>query len=138
VIFAGAPREDAGRLLAAVVRNFGPPALANAVSRLIPDSGSEHAEEVQRMHDEHVRTTLPVKLRGQLQQLLATMSPRDLDLDAFLHAAERTADRAGLLASDDPNVAFASVRRRGSDPTHLIRTALAPGWLALRARLGWK
>jgi len=138
VIFAGAPREDAGRLLAAIVRSFGPPALVAAVARLIPDRGSEHAEGVQRQHDEHVRTTLPVRLRGQLQHLLASASPRDLDLDAFLAATERSADRAGLLASDEPAIAFAAVRARGADTFHLVRAALAPGWLALRNKLGWK
>jgi hypothetical protein len=138
VIFAGAPREDAGRLLAAVVRSFGPPSLAAAVARLIPESGAEHAEGVQKMHDEHVRTTLPVRLRRQLEQILATASPRDLDLDAFLAACERTADRAGLLACDVPAAAFAHVRARGGDTGHLARAALSAGWLPLRAKLGWK
>lgn len=138
VIFTGAPREDAGRLLAAVVRSFGPPSLASAVSRLIPDGSADHAEGVQKMHDEHVRTTLPVRLRRTFEQLLATLSARDLDLDGFLAACERTADRAGLLASDDPATAFAFVRARGGDTTHLVRGALAPGWLPLRAKLGWK
>ena len=135
LIFAGAPLEDARRLLAAVIRVFGPPSLAGAAARL---TGADQDEDVQRVHDEHVRTTLPVRLRGQLQQLLASASPRDLDLDAFLAAAERTADRGGLLASDDPAAAFAAVRARGADPHHLLRAALAPGWQPLRAKLGWK
>jgi hypothetical protein len=141
VIFTGAPRDDAGRLLAAVVRNFGPPNLAAAATRLIPqveDAGADHAEEVQRMHDAHVRTTLPVRLRRQFEEILATLQPRDLDLDAFLVAAERTADRAGLLASDDPASAVAHVRARGAEPSHLVRAAASAAWLALRARLGWK
>jgi hypothetical protein len=139
VIFTGAPRDDAGRLLAAVVRSFGPAPLAAAASRmLIPDFSASHAEEVQKQHDEHVRTTLPVRLRRQLEQLLANAAVRDLDLDTFLAACDRTADRAGLLASDAPGTAFAYVRARGADTTHLVRAALAPGWLALRAKLGWK
>jgi tetratricopeptide (TPR) repeat protein len=138
VIFAGAPYDDAARLLAAVMRSFGPPAVVAAAARLVPESGAEHAEEVQRRHDEHVRTTLPVRLRQHLQQLLAGVSPRELDLDVFLAGTDRAADRAGMLASDDPGAAFAHVRARGGDPTHLVRTALAPGWMPLRARLGWK
>jgi len=136
VVFAGAPREDAARLLAAVVRSFGPPLLAMGASRLIGDA--DHAEDVQRRHDEHVRTTLPVRLRQRFTELLAKMSARDLDLDAFLAACERTADRAGLLVSDEPGIAFAHVRARGGATEHLVRAALAPGWMALRARLGWK
>src|SRR5205814_2834447 len=115
--FTGAPRDDAGRLLAAVARNFGSPALAAAAMRLVPEHGEDHAEEVQRVHDEHVRTTLPVRLRRAFEQMLAELTPRDLDLDSFLAAAERTADRAGLLASDDPAAAVAHIRARGPDPS---------------------
>ncbi len=134
MMFAGAPRADAIRLLAAITRSFGSPALAAAAERHLEDRD----EDVQRRHADHVRTTLPVKLRQKLEGLLAELSPRDLDLDRFLAACERTADRFGLLASDDPLAAIARVRARGDDATHVIRAATAAGWTSLRARLGWK
>jgi tetratricopeptide (TPR) repeat protein len=132
--FAGLPEADATRLIASVVRLFGPAALRDAVTALVADP------DVQRGHDDMVKAALPVKLRARFDQLLAAAAPAATDLPALLAtyrtACERSADRAALLLGGDPTVIVAIAAARGDRPTHLISAIAQPGWLPLRARLG--
>jgi tetratricopeptide (TPR) repeat protein len=128
--FAGLPDADATRLVASVVRLFGPAALRDAVAALVADL------DVQRGHDEMVKAALPVKLRTRFEQLLAAIAPGALDLAAYRAACERSADRAALLLGGDPAVIAALAAARGDRHTHLISAIAQPGWLPLRARLG--
>src|SRR5262249_35106184 len=69
IAFAGLPIADATRLLASVVRLFGPAALRDASSALVADP------DVQRGHDDMVKAALPVKIRARFEQLLAELPP---------------------------------------------------------------
>jgi hypothetical protein len=128
--FAGLPPRDATRLLASVVRLFGPPALREAVSALLVD------EDVQRAHDEAVKGALPVKLRTRLEQLLAPLPPEALDNASYLTHSQRSADRAALLVGGDAATIVAIARARGDGLEHLIRAIAHPQWFAVRAKLG--
>jgi hypothetical protein len=77
-----------------------------------------------------------VKLRGKIEGVLAQLAPGDLDPERYLAACRRAADRAGVLLSDDMAAAVAAVRARGDSADHVVRAVTAPGWLALRTRLG--
>jgi tetratricopeptide (TPR) repeat protein len=128
--FAGVPPRDATRLLASVVRLFGPQPLRDAVSALLVD------EDIQRAHDEVVKGALPVKLRTRLEQLLAVLPPEALDNANYLQHSHRSADRAALLVGGDPVTIVASARKRGDSIEHLVRAIAHPQWLVTRARLG--
>lgn len=128
--FIGLPDTDLTRLLASVVRLFGPPALREAVTALVADP------DVQRGHDEMVKAALPVKLRGRFDQLLAAVAPAALDIAAYRAAAERSADRAALLLGGDPATIAGHAAARGDGHAHLISAIAQPGWLPLRSRLG--
>jgi hypothetical protein len=130
VIAAGLATDQLERLIAALARVFGPPRLAEAVVPFVRDP------DVQRAHDELVRGALSLKLRARIEALLAPLSAAELDLDRVRAATERAADRAGLIASGDPAAALAVVGRRGVEVRHVVALATAPGYLALRARLG--
>ncbi|MBA3392412.1 MAG: tetratricopeptide repeat protein [Deltaproteobacteria bacterium] len=130
IAFAGLPRADATRLLASVVRLFGPPALREATNAIVTDP------DVQRGHDEMVKAALSVKIRTRLEQLLATLSPAALDVGRYLAACERTADRAALLLGGDPATITKMCTARGEGFAHLIAAAAQAGWPALRAKLG--
>jgi Tfp pilus assembly protein PilF len=130
VVAVGQTRDDLRRLLASLARAFGGSRLADAAARLVRDP------DVQRAHDEVVRTALPVKLRGKIEAVLGQLAVGDLDPERYLAACQRAADRAGMLLSDDPAAAVASVRARGDSVEHVVRAITAPGWIALRARLG--
>lgn len=128
--FAGLPSHDTARLLTSVARLFGPAALRDAVSAGLAD------EDVQRAHDDMVKSALPVKLRSRLEQLLATLSPATLDAANYLAACHRDADRAALLIGGDPVVIAAGARSRGESCAHLIRAIGQPAWLGTRKRIG--
>jgi tetratricopeptide (TPR) repeat protein len=128
--FAGLPPREATRLLTSVVRLFGPPALRDAVSALLPD------EDVQRAHDDMVKGALPVKLRSRLEQLLANLPALALDNAKYLAACHRNADRAALLVGGDPAAVVAAAAARGDSTEHLIRAVAHPQWLATRGKLG--
>ena len=128
--FAGLPHPDLTRLLASVVRLFGPPALRDAVSAIVDDP------DVQRGHDDMVKAQLPVKVRTRLEHLLAAAAPAVLDVTGYRAACERSADRAALLLGGDPPAIVAIAAARGDGCAHLISAIAQPGWLALRARLG--
>ncbi|HMG56131.1 MAG TPA: hypothetical protein VK601_21680, partial [Kofleriaceae bacterium] len=128
--FAGLPDADIARMLASVVRLFGPAALRDAVTALFADP------DVQRGHDDMVKAALPVKLRTRFEQLLAAVPPPALDIAAYRTACERSADRAALLLGGDPAAIAAHATSRGDGCAHLISAIAQPGWLALRTRLG--
>jgi len=130
VAFTGLPLAEATRLLASVVRLFGPAPLRDAANQLVVDP------DVQRGHDEMVRAALPVKLRGRLEQLLTGIAPAALDVAGYLAACERTADRAALLLGGDPATITARIAARGAGHGHLISAIAQPAWLPLRTRLG--
>jgi len=130
--FAGLPTRDATRLLTAIARLFGPPALRDAVSALL----SEEDEGIQRAHDDNVKAAMPVKLRTRLEALLANVAPTALDNARYLAACHRDADRAALLVGGDPIVIAQGARARGERLDYLIRAIGQPGWLATRAKLG--
>lgn len=128
--FAGLPSHDISRLLTSVARLFGPAALRDAVSAGLAD------EDVQRVHDDMVKSALPVKLRSRLEQLLATLAPAALDAARYLAACHRDADRAALLIGGDPVVIATAARARGESCAHLIRAIGQPAWLGTRKRIG--
>jgi tetratricopeptide (TPR) repeat protein len=130
VAFAGLPRADAIRLLASVVRLFGPAPLREAAGALVGDP------DVQRGHDEMVKAALPVKLRTRLEHLLAGLSAATLDVERHVAACERSADRAALLLGGDPKTIADLAIARGERTAHLISAIARPQWLALRSRLG--
>ena len=127
--FAGLPPRDATRLLTAVVRLFGPPALREAVSAFVD-------EDVQRAHDEQVKGALPVKLRTRLEGLLSNMPASALDNARYLQICERNADLAALLVGGLPQTIVQCAKTRGDGADHLIRGIGHPNWLATRAKLG--
>jgi tetratricopeptide (TPR) repeat protein len=121
----------APRVLAAVARLFGTPALRDAANvRLVVD------HDVQPAHDELVRSALPVRLRTRFEQLLLHLAPDDLDLDRYRAACERIADKVGLALAGDAGVAAAIVHARSGSAAHLARAVAHQEWPGLRARLG--
>jgi tetratricopeptide (TPR) repeat protein len=130
VAFAGLPIADATRLVASVVRLFGPGPLREAANPLVADP------DVQRGHDEMVRAVLSVKTRARLEQLLAGVSPAVLDVRRYRAACERSADRAAVLLDGDPKAVANLVAARGEGYEHLISAIAHPQWLPLRTRLG--
>jgi tetratricopeptide (TPR) repeat protein len=128
--FVGLPPADLTRLLASVVRLFGPPALRDAVAVLVDDP------DVQRGHDDMVKAALPVKHRTRFTELLAALAPAALDPAHHRAASERSADRAALLLGGDPPTIAALAAARGAGTVHLISAIAQPGWLPLRAKLG--
>jgi hypothetical protein len=130
LVFGGLSLEDASRLVAAVARLFGPPALRDAVTARIADP------DVQRAHDEMVRAALSVKLRTRLEHQLATLSPAAADAARYTSVCQRDADRAALLVGGDPGTIVAGAVQRGDGARHLIRAIAHPGWLAFRGKLG--
>jgi len=130
VAFAGLPLEDARRLVASIVRLFGPALLRDAATALVTDA------DVQRRQDDVVRSALPVKTRTRLEHLLATVAPAALDVDRYMAACERSADRAALLLGGDPKTIADLATGRGEPHAHLITAIAQPAWIPLRARLG--
>ncbi|MDX2088094.1 MAG: hypothetical protein SFX73_09595 [Kofleriaceae bacterium] len=130
VVFAGLPLADATRLLASVIRLFGPATLKEAANALVEDP------DVQRGHDEMVKAALSVKIRSRLEQVLATTSVFVLDVRHHINACERTGDLAALLVDGDTKTIAELATARGATLEHLIGAVAQPGWLALRARLG--
>jgi tetratricopeptide (TPR) repeat protein len=134
IVAAGLPHTDFINLLGALLRLFGPSHLVNALPAELPD------QEALREHDQHLRTTLPVKLRERLQILLEDATAHDIDPDRYFGALDRAADRAGLLACGDVataiNQAGAMDEQGRRVARHLITAALSPGYLRARATLG--
>ncbi|MCX5745919.1 MAG: hypothetical protein NT062_25865, partial [Proteobacteria bacterium] len=132
VVFAGLPIDDAMRLVIAVARLFGSPAVRDAANIAVDDP------DIQRAHDELVRSALSVKLRARLEAVLAAIANPGVVIEVGGHIAtsQRVADRAALLVGGDPVTIVAAARARGDSLAHLISAIAQPGWLALRAKLG--
>ena len=123
VIATGLPHADFLDLLGSIKRVFGPPGLAE-----------ETDDEASGYRDEMLRTALPIKTRRQIKELLADLSPRDLDPDRFISACHRAADRAGYLVCG--NIAAALKHTRETVTGHIIGMTLEPRYLTALAKLG--
>ncbi|MGE0867210.1 MAG: tetratricopeptide repeat protein [Kofleriaceae bacterium] len=134
VVFTGAHADSAmitpTRLISSVIRLFGPPALREATTSLIDDA------DLQRGHDELVKSALSVKIRSRLEQLLATMPANAFQVGRYIAACQRTADRAALLLGGSPRTIATQAVGRGEAIAHLISAMAQPGWLATRTKLG--
>ncbi|HWM85119.1 MAG TPA: tetratricopeptide repeat protein [Kofleriaceae bacterium] len=124
IVAAGLPPDHLASMCGALVRLFARESGAAAV----------------REEDEFLRRTLPVKVRGQLEKLLAHARGRGLDPDRYRRACLRAADRAGLLVCGDIDTALRLGGVTGPDGSrqlrHLHEMALRRGYLGTRARLG--
>jgi hypothetical protein len=124
IIAAGLSTEHLAALCASLVRVFG-------------RSGEAQGA---REDDELLRTTLPVRVRTQLEKLLGASRGRALDADRYRRASLRAADRAGLLICGDIDTALRLGGVMGPDGKkqvrHLYELVLKRGYLAARARLG--
>lgn len=123
IIAAGLPVDELDQLIGSLRRAFG---------------GHQPAGELdagQRDRDQLLRTTLPVKLRGKIQELLTGVDPRRLDARRYVAACQRAADRVGLLLCGDIATA---IRMAGgkSSARHLIDLALRDHYFDCRAKLG--
>ena len=130
IAFTGLPIEGAMRLLASVARLFGSPTLRDAAHNLVQD------EDVQRGHDEMVKAALSVKIRTRLDQLLQQLEPRALDVQAYLYACHRTADRAALLLGGDPATIARECAARHEGIEHLITVMAHADFFTARQKLG--
>ncbi len=130
MVAVGMATTDLHATFAALVRTFAPAAVHGAVLALQLEA------DVQRARDEGLRGALPVRLRLRFEQLFAGLRTDDLDLQRYLAACARVADRAGLLVSGDPAAMLASVAARGAAPTAVVQAVTDPAYPALRARLG--
>jgi tetratricopeptide (TPR) repeat protein len=83
----------------------------------------------------HLQKTLPRHLREKLKALLAAHDPESLDPARYQAACARAADRAGLLACGDINVAMRLVGG-ATQGRHLVAMAVQERYLDVRARLG--
>ncbi len=130
IAFAGLPLADATRLLASVVRLFGTSTLRDAAHNLVVD------EDMQRGHDEMVKAALSVKIRTRLDQLLQQLQPNALDVQSYLYACHRTADRAALLLGGDPSTIVRECAARHEGIEHLIALMAHADFFATRKKLG--
>ncbi|HEU0030480.1 MAG TPA: tetratricopeptide repeat protein [Kofleriaceae bacterium] len=128
--FAGLPEIGATRLLASIARLFGPQPLRDASAFLVDDP------DIQRGHDDMVKAALSVKIRTRLEQLLANVPASALDVEVYLAACHRTADRAALLLGGDPKTIAQLCRARDEAFNHLISAAAHQAWLPLKQKLG--
>ncbi len=134
IISAGLPTADRTNLLGSLARVFGSEAVRKAAKAASHDEGAD------KYHDELLRTTLPVKLRSRLDEIFTDRSTRDLDVNRYMRACNRAADRAGLLVSGSIGVAMQHAGDMTDDgrrrTRHLVALSLSPGYLALRRKLG--
>jgi tetratricopeptide (TPR) repeat protein len=130
----GMPYADFSNRLASILRCFGPEKLHGAVHSEIDDP------DIQRAHDEMLRGDLPVKLRDELEAILADANPRDFDLNRYYNQLDRAADRAGLLLCGDIATAVecaGEVTQDGARVTrYVLQVPLMPSYLAARRKLG--
>ena len=129
-VFAGQPLADVVRLVVAVARLYGTPAIREAADALVTDA------EIQHAHDDLIRGALSVKLRTRLEQLFAAMPVTSFDPTRHAQAIQRNADRAALLLGGDPATICSIARERLEGANHMIAAIAQPGWLPLRTKLG--
>jgi hypothetical protein len=105
--------------------------LMDALTRLFAGRRTDSAEQ-----DQALRTSLPIRVRSRLTELLAAhrMQP-----STYVERCQRAADRAGLLISGD----LAAALRHGSGvtpecpvPRHYVELILQPAYTEVRQRLG--
>jgi hypothetical protein len=130
IAFTGLPYDGASRLLASVARLFGSPTLRDAAENLVQD------EDVQRGHDEMVKAALSVKIRTRLDELLKTLPPNALDVQSYVYACHRTADRAALLLGGESSAITRECAGRHDGVEHLISLIAHADFFATRAKLG--
>jgi hypothetical protein len=120
---AGLPADHLAALCASLVRLFG-----------------REGGEPPREEDAVLRQALPVKVRTQIEKLLAGARGSALDPERYRRACQRAADRAGLLVCGDIDTALRLGGVVGPDGArqvrHLHELPLRRGYLAARARLG--
>jgi hypothetical protein len=132
IVASGLSGEQLSTLLASVVRVFG------------PRTGTGESGAIStRDDDELLRTTLPVRVRTQLERQLAAVRGRILDAERYQRACQRAADRAGLLICGDIDTAVRFAGQAGAtgpdgkrQVRHLYEMVLKRGYLAVRTRLG--
>ncbi len=125
IVASGQPAHVWEQLIASLWRIFG-------------DADSEaEVSESQHAQDEELRTTLPVRARAKLEdilserpQLAGSAAPAQ-----FLAACHRVADRSGLLLCGDIDTALRYAAQQ-DDQNHLLRMPLQREYLATRAQLG--
>jgi tetratricopeptide (TPR) repeat protein len=128
IVACGQPLAETSRLVAALVRGFGTLALREAIAHWALD------EDVQRAHDEIVKSALSVRMRARVEQALAPLAADHLRLQDYLDASQRAAQRIGFALAGDP---AAVVRHLDPAQRDDLTFALAhPRWMELRARLG--
>ena len=129
IIATGLPRGDFEDLVQSAARVFGPDGLAEA-----------DADDAAAQRDEMLRTTLPVKLRTRVVELLGDARKSDLNTDHYLAACHRAADRAGLIVSGDIATAMREANAVSSAgqrlSRHLLETTLRAEYLPVRTKLG--
>ncbi|MBT8493618.1 MAG: tetratricopeptide repeat protein [Deltaproteobacteria bacterium] len=118
VIASGLPTEEFQELVDSLVSAFG---------------GGEPSTGAKEL-----KTSLPVRTRQPLTDLVGQATGADLDAGSYQQAVERTADRAGYLLCADAEVSLQLVRARGSKEgvRHLVEVALRPEFVEARGVLG--
>ncbi len=129
LVFVGLSSQELARLVAACARLFGPPALRQAAQRFVIDA------DVQRAYEDMIRGVLTVKLRGRIEEALATPGLAELDLAGAIEASQRAADGAALALGTELTSVVKVVSGRGAAATHLVKLLAHPGWAATRTRL---
>jgi len=85
-----------------------------------------------------LKTTLPIRTRKPLAELVARATGADLDPQSYARAVERKADRAGYLVCGDAIVSLRLTEARGSreGTRHLSEMALQEEFVEARRVLG--
>lgn len=117
---AGSDRDSFARLVAGLWHAFGRPDVA---------ATQEVAREAERL-----RHALPVALRRRISERLASVPAAALDLQSYLAACQRAADRAGLLACGDAAIAIHLAGGPERAP-HLVKLAATNRYRAVRRKL---
>ena len=129
ILACGLPYTDFTELVQSLIRCFGSPALRERLT--ITDNHEQ---------DEKLRTALSVKLRRQIEQVLAPITDLNLlDPAIFAHSCQLAADRAGLLVCGDLEAAYhyLSDSDASEERLHnLLYTCLRPGFFPALAKLG--
>ena len=123
-----------------IAAGLGAERLTVLCSSLVRVFGHRGGDSAARDDDELLRTTLPVRVRTQLEKLLGAARGRTLDAARYVAACQRAADRAGLLICGDVDTAVRLGGVVGPDGSkqvrHIFELVLRRGYLAARARLG--
>jgi len=118
VIAAGLPKDELEAFVTALEGAFG---------------GGKETEAAKKL-----KTTLPIRTRKPLAELVARATGADLDAQSYVRAVERKADRAGYLVCGDAVVSLRLTEERGSreGTRHLVEMALQEEFVEARRVLG--